>query len=256
MQRNHRRKFVYSRHDFATVSNNRKAYNWDNTTGVSLNIDSNMTEVQRAVTKDDQYPWHDRHAKDTASWATDGYNVDPSTFDPLEWSYNVQDISDPSYMFHWREQAFDKSSLTLLASGLSRDGPTIVKDPHLDLNTGHPTLWLFEPRVPGDTTETERETSGSVSRQIASMNSGDNGVARIGSVLDNGQFVCDDEVCAGRTFARQADLRRHHTTLHATDKPNFWCHVSLCRRSMGGGGEAFHRKDKLMAHVRSMHPDM
>ncbi|KAH8723292.1 hypothetical protein GQ44DRAFT_570872, partial [Phaeosphaeriaceae sp. PMI808] len=70
------------------------------------------------------------------------------------------------------------------------------------------------------------------------------------------KFMCDDERCAGRTFVRQADLRRHHTTLHATNKPNFWCHVALCRRNMSVGGEAFHRKDKLMAHIRSVHPDV
>lgn len=78
-------------------------------------------------------------------------------------------------------------------------------------------------------------------------------IARIGSVLGNGKFVCDAEGCGGQTFARQAELRRHFITLHATNKPNFWCHVLTCPRSMSRGGKAFHRKDKLMAHVRSMH---
>jgi hypothetical protein len=84
----------------------------------------------------------------------------------------------------------------------------------------------------------------------------DDGVARIGSVLSNGKFVCDAEGCEIQTFARQAELKRHHTTLHATNKPDFWCQVSTCRRSMTGGGKAFHRKDKLAAHVRSMHSDV
>lgn len=79
-------------------------------------------------------------------------------------------------------------------------------------------------------------------------------VARIGSVLSNGKFVCDVEACGSQTFTRQAELRRHYTTLHAANKPNFWCQIPTCRRSMIRGGEAFHRKDKLMAHVRSMHP--
>jgi hypothetical protein len=149
-----------------------------------------------------------------------------------------------------------KSSSTHLVSGLSRDIPAIVNDQHLDLNTSHPTSWHLDPRVPGDITETKREPFSSASRQNVGTNSGDNGVARIGYVLDNGHFVCDDQVCVGRTFARQADLRRHYTTLHAANKPNFWCHVSACRRSIGGGREAFHRKDKLKAHVRSMHRDM
>ena len=78
-------------------------------------------------------------------------------------------------------------------------------------------------------------------------------VTNIGSVLNNGKFICDHMDCVGRTFTRQAELRRHHTTLHAANKPEFWCRVSTCRRSMGKGGKAFPRKDKLMAHVRSMH---
>lgn len=84
----------------------------------------------------------------------------------------------------------------------------------------------------------------------------DDAVARIGSVLSNGKFVCDAEGCESKTFARQAELRRHHTTLHAANKPNFWCQVPTCRRSMNSGGEAFHRKDKLAAHVRSIHFDV
>lgn len=78
-------------------------------------------------------------------------------------------------------------------------------------------------------------------------------VTRIGSVLNNGKFMCDYERCAGQTFSRQAELRRHHTTIHAFNKPNFWCPHTSCRRSMSGGGEAFHRKDKLTAHIQSMH---
>ncbi|KAF2736993.1 hypothetical protein EJ04DRAFT_399166, partial [Polyplosphaeria fusca] len=70
------------------------------------------------------------------------------------------------------------------------------------------------------------------------------------------KFVCDVEGCGGQTFARHAELRRHHTTLHASNKPNFWCHVTTCQRSMSGGGRAFHRKDKLVAHVQSMHSDV
>jgi hypothetical protein len=78
-------------------------------------------------------------------------------------------------------------------------------------------------------------------------------VARIGSVLGNGKFVCDAKGCGGQTFTRPAELKRHHTTIHSNNKPDFWCHVPTCRRSMSGGGEAFHRKDKLVAHVQSKH---
>ena len=80
-------------------------------------------------------------------------------------------------------------------------------------------------------------------------------VTTIGSVLSNGKLLCAVKGCEGLTFGRQAELRRHHTTLHATIKPNFWCHVSNCRRSKNAGGRAFHGKDKLAAHVKSMHSE-
>lgn len=79
---------------------------------------------------------------------------------------------------------------------------------------------------------------------------------KVGSVLENGKFMCDYDKCAGRTFARYPEFRRHYTTIHAARKPNFWCEVPQCRRSVGGRGNAFHRRDKLMEHVRSMHPEV
>ncbi|KAH7068605.1 hypothetical protein FB567DRAFT_246747 [Paraphoma chrysanthemicola] len=90
-------------------------------------------------------------------------------------------------------------------------------------------------------------------RAVAEAIDTDDAAMRIGSVLSNRKFACDDEDCAGQTFARLAELRRHHFTHHAVDKPNFWCHVPTCPRSVSRGGEAFHRRDKLVAHVKSMH---
>ena len=79
-------------------------------------------------------------------------------------------------------------------------------------------------------------------------------ITTIGSVLSNGKFLCAAKGCERLTFGRQADFRRHHTSLHAAIKPNFWCQVPTCRRSMIRGGTAFSRKDKLAAHVREWHP--
>jgi hypothetical protein len=79
---------------------------------------------------------------------------------------------------------------------------------------------------------------------------------RIGFVLSNGRLVCIHNKCAGRSFARKAELKRHYTTLHAHNKPNFWCPVVACLRSEHRGDNAFHRKDKLTAHIRSMHSTM
>jgi hypothetical protein len=68
--------------------------------------------------------------------------------------------------------------------------------------------------------DTEQE-QGQASSAVTAITETEDAVARIGSVLSNGKFVCDAEGCRGQTFARQAELRRHHTTLHASNKLNF-----------------------------------
>ncbi|KAH7406016.1 hypothetical protein DE146DRAFT_650488 [Phaeosphaeria sp. MPI-PUGE-AT-0046c] len=136
------------------------------------------------------------------------------------------------------------------------------------ISSNHPNLALFRSdfvmmqdmslpqfshhRYPSDAVYTKEE-QGYASNTSTATTRVEDIVARIGSVLSNGKFVCDAEECGGQTFARPAELRRHHTTLHATNKPNFWCHVPTCRRGIRGRGGAFHRKDKLAAHIQSMH---
>jgi hypothetical protein len=75
---------------------------------------------------------------------------------------------------------------------------------------GPPTSQLSGYRFLDDMVYTEQE-QGEASRAIVKMIDLDDAVTRIGSVLNNGKFMCDDERCAGRTFARQAELKRHHT---------------------------------------------
>jgi hypothetical protein len=75
----------------------------------------------------------------------------------------------------------------------------------------------------------------------------------IGSVLKNGRLKCRERACGDQSFARQAELRRHFNSKHAPKKRRYWCLVSSCVRSRGTDHRPFHRKDKLMAHVRSMH---
>jgi hypothetical protein len=138
----------------------------------------------------------------------------------------------------------------------SQNDPIITQDvslPNLNIRPLSPQLLGY--RYLGDMAYTEHEKGQAASAVVETIDVED-AVTKIGSLLSNGTFVCDDERCAGRTFARQAELRRHHTTIHAANKPSFWCHVPTCQRSMSGGGSAFHRKDKLMAHVQSMHPDV
>lgn len=92
-----------------------------------------------------------------------------------------------------------------------------------------------------------------VSRNAVESKADENAHMRIGAVLSNRKFICEERSCAGRTFARLTELLRHHSTIHDENKPNFWCHVPNCPRSLDTGGKAFHRKDKLAAHVKSKH---
>ena len=54
-----------------------------------------------------------------------------------------------------------------------------------------------------------------------------------------------------------ADLKRHHKSRHAPNRPEFFCNVDGCSRSKAGGngigGRTFTRKDKLEDHVRAVH---
>ena len=129
--------------------------------------------------------------------------------------------------------------------------------PFLDPEIHYSTEQPLEYDYPGDQTPTAQLESSPPSAENLTQNSdSDDTVEEIGSVLSNGKFICNYEDCAALTFSRLAELRRHYTTLHSLNKPNFWCGVLSCPRSMHGGGGAFHRKDKMMAHVRSVHPGM
>jgi hypothetical protein len=134
------------------------------------------------------------------------------------------------------------------------DGPFVAGEGSLfNLGKGHQTSQLLERRVPDNTMHKEQEAvPGSASEQFANTINVDEAATRIGSVLNNGKFMCDDKGCADLTFGRQAELRRHYATFHAINKPNFWCQVSFCQRSKKGG-VPFHRKDKLISHIRSVH---
>lgn len=75
----------------------------------------------------------------------------------------------------------------------------------------------------------------------------------IGSMLLNGKFKCSQRECVKKTFKRAAELRRHHNTVHSTQKPEFWCLISSCERSAASGTKPFSRKDKQGDHMRKMH---
>jgi hypothetical protein len=77
--------------------------------------------------------------------------------------------------------------------------------------------------------------------------------AAIGSMLENGKFKCNHANCEYRTFSRPAELKRHHTTTHASRKPALWCPFAMCERSATIGAKSFPRKDKLKDHVRQKH---
>lgn len=77
--------------------------------------------------------------------------------------------------------------------------------------------------------------------------------AVIGMVLRHGKFKCNRRECTLTTFSRTAELRRHYTTVHARQKPEFWCRELFCARSAASNGRPFPRKDKLRDHVQKMH---
>lgn len=143
-----------------------------------------------------------------------------------------------------------------LTPELSQDAVIMTPDTSLPtLNIRPSTLQPLEHRFSGDRVNMKLEQHQGSGAVFAIIDVEDV-ITRIGSILSNGKFMCDNERCAGRTFARQADLKRHHTPIHPVNKPNFWCQVLSCSRSRSAGGEAFHRKDKLMAYVRNMHPQV
>jgi hypothetical protein len=152
---------------------------------------------------------------------------------------------------------YSQSSPLQVARETIQNDPTMTQDvPLLDFDIRRSISQLRENHLPCDMAYTELgEASRTIFEHCSKVTNPDGAVTRIGSLLNNGKFICEDEKCAGLTFARQAELRRHHTTIHDPNRPNFWCPVSSCRYSMSAGGQAFHRKDKLMAHVRTMHAD-
>lgn len=80
----------------------------------------------------------------------------------------------------------------------------------------------------------------------------------IGVILSNGsvrndKYRCHEPLCSGATFNRLADLKRHHSTRHAEARPEYWCPIDGCPRSLNGGEEAFSRRDKMKDHLRRVH---
>lgn len=66
-------------------------------------------------------------------------------------------------------------------------------------------------------------------------------------------FGCHMEGCAGRTFKRHHELKRHHEAYHSVCRKTFWCVVPACPRSREGGERPFCRADKCAEHLRRQH---
>ena len=67
-------------------------------------------------------------------------------------------------------------------------------------------------------------------------------------------FSCDWPGC-GKAFTRKSDAARHHNSVHQLEKL-FWCPVPGCIRSESFSGEnrPFPRRDKLVSHMKNIHP--
>jgi hypothetical protein len=82
----------------------------------------------------------------------------------------------------------------------------------------------------------------------------------IGYVLSNGtarhdKFKCYKLSCAGVTFKRIQELKRHNNAHCDRGAVRFSCPVDGCGRSMKSGSRAFPRKDKMIDHLERVHGD-
>ncbi|KAF2134445.1 hypothetical protein P153DRAFT_380262 [Dothidotthia symphoricarpi CBS 119687] len=81
----------------------------------------------------------------------------------------------------------------------------------------------------------------------------------IGHVLASKKFSCSSPECAGSTFNRQADFRRHYNEKHVSLKIEHFCPFAGCQRSAKpSGGKSKRRsfggrKDKMKEHIRNQH---
>jgi hypothetical protein len=73
----------------------------------------------------------------------------------------------------------------------------------------------------------------------------------IGTIRLSGEIMCQHSGCK-QPFGRLAELKRHYTTSHAVEKPEYWCSQPMCDRGMVGG-RPFYRRDKMRDHERSVH---
>jgi hypothetical protein len=152
-------------------------------------------------------------------------------------------------------------------------------DPELlgsDLNADHQTRTRLAPaKFPATLTEPfgQAVASGEQTRQTQQNNShcdsftaddstpDDDSNQAIGTALKNGRYKCIMQACANISFKRPTELRRHYNTIHAVQKPEFWCEVEFCERSLAGaagvaaGGQPFHRRYRLQAHMQKVHHD-
>jgi hypothetical protein len=144
------------------------------------------------------------------------------------------------------------------------------------LNANHQTRTLLAPaEIPTTLAEpfSQAITKSEQTRQTQQNNShcdsftaddstpNDDSDQAIGTALKNGRYKCNVETCAKTSFKRPAELKRHYNTIHAVQKPEFWCEVLFCERSLAGaagiaaGGQPFHRKYRLQAHMQKVHHD-
>jgi hypothetical protein len=80
----------------------------------------------------------------------------------------------------------------------------------------------------------------------------------IGTMYSEGEleefvFECGAPGCAGKTFGRWYDFKRHFNGAHATVRAVYWCPAHGCARGEAVGERPFPRKNKVNDHVEAMH---
>ncbi|KAF9692709.1 hypothetical protein EKO04_009011 [Ascochyta lentis] len=224
-----------------------EAYHFNNLDDAPLRVLPNTTEGDEASTWSDQNLWMNMYSGGTPTSFFTNDNVDSTALNQLPLPYNMYQTSNffNESHFNLQGQTANQPFPTQHTSEQFHNTQNLTQNVPLKPNTSYSPPNRLLPSA----STTQSHPPQLLSQQPAASNK----ATPIGTVLLNGKFTCPSPQCVHLTFARTAELRRHHTTRHAQHKPEFWCEAPLCPRGVDLGGKPFHRSDKLAAHVRSMH---
>jgi hypothetical protein len=144
----------------------------------------------------------------------------------------------------------------MLENGMDMDyqAQFLVNPVEHHLAPAGPSHQVLDSSVPAQQFQQSNSTSDPPTAEDSSQNPDFDSDQHIGAVLKNGGCKCNKSPRASKSFKRVAELKRHYNTTHADQKPEFWCKIIFCNRSAAAGGKSFHRRYRLQAHMRTIHP--